>query len=136
MGALSFFANSYKKTMVMNRLASLMMNPVLTDLQSIMNHSQQINKSFESLYSVMASMPGFSDILKKHHATSLDLKEIATKTQAAGYMIADNGDYIPVAVVSFGKPLDYVLTHKAVFYEYNHKEIIRVIDAAIPMLFE
>ena len=134
LGLLSFFLLSVKKTKTMNKIAKLMLNPNLSSLQKIMREKEKIDKAFESLYRTMSLMPGFSDILEKHNARSEDLKKIAYRVLLAGYMFAKNGDYIPVAVISFGKPLDHVLTHKEKIVNYSNKEIIEVIEETITLL--
>ncbi len=134
MSMLSFFAMSAKKTMAMNKIANLMLNPNASSLQAAIAHDEAVLKAFDNLYNQMMSMPGFSDILKEHNATSKDLREIATRTHLAGYSFANNRDFIPVAVVAFGKALDYVLTNKDRILNYSYKEVREVIDVAIPML--
>ena len=134
MGMHSFFVMSAKKTMAMNKVAKLMLNPNVSSLQAAIAHDESVLKAFDNLYNQMMSMPGFSDILKEHNATSKDLKEIATRTHLAGYSFENNRDFIPVAVVAFGKALDYVLTNKDRILKYSYKEVREVIDVAIPML--
>lgn len=134
MGMHSFFVMSAKKTMAMNKVAKLMLNPNVSSLQAAIAHDEAVLKAFDNLYNQMMSMPGFSDILKEHNATSKDLKEIATRTHLAGYSFENNRDFIPVAVVAFGKALDYVLTNKDRILKYSYKEVREVIDVAIPML--
>lgn len=136
MGMPSLLAMSAKKTMAMNKAAKLMLNPNVSSLQAAIAHDEAVSKAFDNLYNQMLSMPGFSDILKEHNATSNDLKEIASRTHLAGYSFENNGDFIPVAVVAFGKALDYVLTNKDRILNYSYKEVREVIDNAIPMLLQ
>lgn len=131
---LSFLAMSVKKTRAMNKAAKLMLRPNISSLQAALAHDKAISKAFDDLYKQMMSMPGFSDVLKKHNATSNDLKEIASRTHLAGYSFASNGDFIPVAVVSFAGAMDYVLTNKDKILHYTFSEVSEVIDAAIPLL--
>ena len=134
MGLLSFLALSAKKTTAMNKAAKLMLNPNVSSLQAAMAHDEAISKAFDELYAQMKAMPGFSDILNKHNAPSNDLKEIASRTQLAGYSFASNRDFIPVAVVSFGSALDYVLTNKDKILNYTYEEVCDVIDIAVTLL--
>lgn len=113
-----------------------MLNPNVSSLQDAIAHDEAVSKAFDNLYNQMLCMPGFSDILKAHSATSNDLKEIASRTHLAGYTFESNGDFIPVAVVAFGKALDYVLTNKDRILNYSYKEVREVIDVAIPMLLQ
>ena len=134
MGIISFFFLSAKKTKTMNKIAKLMLNPDLSSLQKIMSDRGKAKKLFDLHYQTMSLMPGFLDILEKHNATSKDLMEIAYRVQCAGYMFADNGDYIPVAVVSFGEALDFVLTHKEKILNYSYEEVIEVVEEAVELL--
>ena len=131
---LHFLFLSAKKTKAMNKIAMLMLKPNISSMKTIISNEKKENKAFDSLYRTMSSMPGFSDILEKHSATSEDLKKIAHRVQLAGYMFANNGDYIPVAMVSFGAALDHVLTHKERIINYSYAESIEVIDEAITLL--
>lgn len=134
MGIISFLILSAKKTKAMNRAAKLMLNPCLSSFQAILSHQEKIDRAFDALFRAMNSMPGFSDILKKYNATSSDLEKIASRTHLAGFSFADNGDYIPVAVVSFGRPLEYVLMNEDKILNYSYKEVSEVIENAIPLL--
>ena len=134
MGITSFLFLSAKKTRIMNKIAKLMLSPNLSSLQKVISYNEKITKSFDLHYQTMSSMPGFSDILEKHNATSDDLRKIASRVQLAGFMFANNGDYIPVAVVSFGKALDHVLTHKEKILNYSNTEVIEVIEETITLL--
>ena len=67
LGFLFFLFLSAKKTKAMNKIAKLMLNPNLSSLKKIMSDKEKIDKAFELHYRTMSSMPGFSDILKKHN---------------------------------------------------------------------
>ncbi len=65
----------------------------------------------ENLYNHMITMPGYREILMKHNATAHDLGEISSFIHMEGYEYYKR-DYLPVALISFGPPLDYLLTNK------------------------
>ena len=134
MNMLSFFVLSAKKTIAMDRVKKLMLSPVATNWKALIAHDEALGKAFDKLYNIMKTIPGYSNILENHNATSEDLRKIAIMTQMAGYTFARNGDYIPVAVISFGHALNYVLTHKDKIVNYSDAETIEVIDVAITLL--
>ena len=138
MGIISLLILSNKKTKTMNKIARLMLNPPhITSIDSLLKgqkHYDEIKKKFDDLFAIMSSMPGFSEILKTHNATSEDLEKISSRVQLAGYSFASNGDYIPVAVVSFGDALNHVLIHKEKILNYSNNEVIEVIEETIKLL--
>ena len=137
MGLLPVFLYSVKKTQSMKKAAALMLQCTLScnnDYGKIIARGEQQTKAFKKLYKVMKAMPSLSCILDKYNTNEIELENIASRVFQSGYSFANNGDFIPVAVISFARPLAYVLANKDKILNYSYKEVCEVIDAAFPLL--
>lgn len=126
-----------KKTILMNKITKIMTDDTSISqklkkntVMGVLNERSQV---FKKLYRHMLSMPGYSQILRKHNATAADLEKLSSLIQWMGYEYFKN-DYLPVALVSFGNPLDFLLTHRQEILE-SPKTSLSLIDEAIKRLY-
>lgn len=136
MSLLSFFSVSANKTKRMKKIERLMTSTSFTTVEKAIEHDSDLAQAFERLYETLCRVPRCAETLLEHQATSTDLKKISSRIQLAGYAYDENGDYLPVAIISFFRPLDYVLSNKDKIFNYGYREVREVTDAAIHMLNE
>ena len=131
---LGLLIKSAKKTSIMNRIAKLMIAPVPMNGQEMFKQGERLSVEFEKLYEILLKFPGYVEIIQKHHATSKDLESIAWRALCSGYQFAPNGDFVPVAVVSIGPALDFVLSAKEEILNYGYAEARTVFNEAVKLL--
>jgi hypothetical protein len=89
---------------------------------------------YKIFFDSLMENPTISSILNAYSATPLDLQKIVERFKAMGYHYVKT-DYIPIAVVSFAKPLIYLLENKSIFYEKSSYEtLITVMENAKTLL--
>ena len=81
----------------------------------------------------MKKMPGFHEILEQHQVTPELLKHIEARIACLGYPEIKNY-YIPVALISIGKPLNYILSNKEEVLNKDFASAKRITDKAILLL--
>lgn len=128
---------SAKKTMAMNKAANLMLHPDISSFQNVMRYSEEKTKAFEALYKELTKFPGYSDVLELHKATSEDLEKIAERILLAGYHVASNGDFIPIALIALSPiALDQLLTQEEkLLYHTDYEGVQKIVEPLIPLLF-
>lgn len=88
---------------------------------------------FTELYDCMNKMPVFHEILEAHNVTPKLLKSLEGRIALAGFPDM-KGYYIPVALVSLKKPLNYILENKDVLLNHGINEIRPIVRDAIQFL--
>lgn len=91
------------------------------------------NQLYSDLYDCMFEMPGFHDILEQHHATPEMLKALENRIKLIGYPDM-KGYYIPVALISLGKPLNFILSNKEDILHSDIYTIQKITNQAIQLL--
>lgn len=89
---------------------------------------------YKIFFDSLMENPTISNILNAYSATPLDLQKIIERFMAMGYHY-EKTDYIPIAVVSFAKPLIYLLENKYIFYEKcSYGTLIKTMENAKKLL--
>lgn len=137
-----FLAKSFKKTRIINRIVKLM-NTSITDFkaknsnlgmfEAVQKKAEMLDEEFDELFNCMMSMDGLNVVLQKHNTSGKELNQISSRILCAGYGFQGK-DFLPVALVSFGNTLDYILTNKNEILNYSNDEIKKVVEVARKML--
>ena len=131
------FIRSVKKTITMNKITKMMLDPMAAfrrdGVRGMMSADVELEALFNSLYSIMLDMPGYKDILLRHNTNGNELKLIANRVACAGFDF-QGGDFLPVALLSFGQPLDVMLSHRDEILNHSYTEVAKVVDMAKKML--
>lgn len=114
---------SFKKTFLMFKITMIMTDttPVSDRIRKkgYWKYMHELDEAFEKLFNHMMTMRGYYEILSSHNATSQDLSKIAWRIYLSGYEYYKK-DFLPIALVSFGDSLDYLLDNK----ECINKEVV------------
>lgn len=103
--------NSYKKSYAMKKIIKKCIANNTTD------------NDYKIFFDSLTKNPTISNILNRYSATPLDLQKIVEKFRAMGYHY-EKVDYIPIAVISFARPLTYLLENKSILYESSSYETL------------
>ena len=114
---------SIRKSKAMKKAEQVMCEQA-SSFSVMMAHAQKEREAFEDLYKALSNMEMFKGIIEE--TTPEELMNIA---EAASWIVERKGtDYLPVALVSFPKPLKYLLANKDTVLERkedpNWQEII------------
>lgn len=144
-----FFVNkSFKKSRIMSKierleLADVFKKPSINVVRMMEDGEKYRNKRkklYHQLFECMMNMDGYRESLIKYNLTEIELARMAEVIQTkimhfVPYMNLKQGtDYLPVALVSLGRPLDYLLLHKEEILAWKSKNIDDYIRTAIELL--
>lgn len=131
-----FLLQSAKKTALMESIARLMLEkPDDSDFIKLSNHQAKVRAYFNPLYQHLLTMGGYSDILSAANATLDDLYRLAVYLQSAGFAFLGR-DYLPVALVSFGPPLEYLLGVRRYVFSGTENEIRTIGQRAVEIFID
>ena len=92
------------------------------------------DNDYKIFFDSLMENPIIADVLITYSATPLDLRKISERFRAMGYTY-EKTDYIPIAVISFAKPLVYLLENKSIFYEVSsYNTLITTMEKAKTLL--
>jgi hypothetical protein len=129
-----------KKALIMNRIERLYNKPLNIEemiSQVINREKSEINKAIEDLYKCMLSTPGYKEILQNHGTTSEELKKIYSRILLIIPRIGGAYQkmlFVPVALISYGKPLNFILDNKELILSNNSDVMKDVVKQAINLL--
>ncbi len=135
---------SSKKTLIMDKIIKSMNRPV--DILSFMStHStsdlfstlEQENDNldllFEALFVHLKKASACANIINIYDTSGKEFHKIASRISLAGYGFQGR-DFLPVALLAFPAPMQYLLEHKDELLNHSNKEIQEVVEVARRML--
>lgn len=103
---MGFFRNTVSKSVAMKKAENAILNTGY--------NSPETNKAFGELLEAMVSMDNkLSILVEKHNLSSGDLLKISRMIFLCGYG-RNRGDYLPIALISFEKPLKSMIEESMV----------------------
>ena len=130
-----FIIKSLKKTSAMRRLMILMNEPYGNSYKEMTEHSNKIGYEFERLYLSMKEIPALSELLDKYNIDAEELRFISYRILCSGYNCYKNREFLPISLVSFYNPLEYILKNFDKFSNYSNKEVMEVVQEAEKLLW-
>lgn len=144
---MSYLMNeSFNKSKAMSKIIQIMTNDdeIYSQFSDPLEAGKYYHKlqnekqeAFETLYECMQNMPPLAEILKKYQTTAKELEEISTRIFFNGYSRFYKVHYIPVALISFREPLNFILSNKDIIMlnsKDGFKKRVEIIETAIKLL--
>lgn len=131
---------SLKKSRIMKKIEKIQKTSIKQLNNSFSSYFKNSDKmkeeekmAFKELYQCMKDMNGMEEyIIYQHLTTAEELMEISHRI---GLAIGDyKGHYLPVALVSFAGPLEYILCNKEIIMKKNINEIMGVVMHVADMM--
>lgn len=124
---------SFKKSRIMKRIERIQRTPInAKSFRQMMETGDKEEEAFEDLFRCMQQMPGYTEIIQIHRTSPKEIYKISSRISLAyDYM---NGHYLPVALVSYGNTLDFILCNKDSILNFGISEIESVVEQAITLL--
>ena len=120
---------SFRKSRAMKKAEAIMCEEY-SSFAGIMKQHDRKNEAFKELYAAMYDMPQFKGIIE---TTTPD--EILRIADSISLIYDRQGtDFLPVALVSFPRPLSYLLQHKQIVIEKGQTDWEDIITQAISLL--
>lgn len=133
----SLFIKSFKKSKIMKKIERLKMMKLnihsFEDFSQYTKRHEKLSDCYSQLFACMQEMDGYREILAYYQTSAAELNEISDRIALTGYDYYRQY-YIPVALVSLGKPLAYILENKHIILERGTSEIIELIENAVCLI--
>lgn len=123
--------NSNKKSKAMKKAIGIMRLRKKFRSPDDLNKLEEKEKiAFQELFDSMKAMGGLLPVvIETYHTSPEELRHLANRIHDSGYEFYRQ-DFLPVALISFGKPLSYILDNKSQILDHGYDECISIIEVA------
>ena len=127
------FMNSLKKSKAMKKAEKIMTSTMTLNYDAMMKRGENEDLAFKELFITMKAFDDLVSVIDYYNTTPEELKSLASRIHMTGYEY-QKSDFLPIALLSFPKPLAFILENKSQLMNHGFEEVRLVVEEAKNLL--
>lgn len=125
--------NSLKKSKAMKKAEKIMTSKMSLNFNAMMKRSEDEEAAFKELFITMKAFDDLVSVIDCYNTNPEELKSLASRIHMTGYEY-QKSDFLPIALLSFPKPLAFILENKSQLMDHGFEEVRFVVEEAKKLL--